>query len=403
MTQKDLNLLLHPSFSDVLETSLDKDPALLALNPPSGIIPGSLLATQVKYLQKARSKLPTFYLHRCLMEPRAFEQASSERTAAYRSYRGQHCLDLTCGMGVDTFYFSQHFEKVTALEPHPTLFQLTQHNLSKLGVHHLALHNQRAEDFLTSHPVLPNPYDLIYLDPDRRSLSGERQVLLENYQPNVVEWLPRIQSLAKKVLVKVSPLFDIEAAQQLFPTLTKLIVLSVNNECKEMLLEFDATSQTYEGIENGLFRDGRYHTYHFPPTGTYMSSDFPANTQYLYEPDVAFYKSRTTTELFGQYFSNWQGGMNHPEGYFGSPSLYPSYFPGRVFQVLEAFSYRPKRLKKYLTTHNIRLAHISRRHFPIPTSILEKQISTISQGDTYLLFTMDREKNKWVYLTKRLQ
>lgn len=77
---------------DPLEVALDR-------NTPHA----RLVATQVKYLARAEAKLPSYAAAQCILPPLAFEQASSEACAAHKRIAGGAVLDLTCGLGVDTF------------------------------------------------------------------------------------------------------------------------------------------------------------------------------------------------------------------------------------------------------------------------------------------------------------
>ena len=95
-----LAILSTEEVRSAVEQNIECDPAQVALR--RGVPHAAHVATQVKYLQRARRKLPTLYKHRCVIPPRAFEQCSSEESAERKPLSGRSVLDLTCGLGIDT-------------------------------------------------------------------------------------------------------------------------------------------------------------------------------------------------------------------------------------------------------------------------------------------------------------
>lgn len=404
MTSSELAILASGAYESLLQDNLHVDPGKFALSLKEKNFSPSVLATQLKYLKKSEQKLPSYYAHRCLFLPKAFEQASSEDTARNRSYTGKTCLDLTCGMGVDSLYFSQRFDEVHALEPDPLLFQLTQHNLGKMGIDKVTLYPSKAEAFLTQPPR--DAYDCIFIDPDRRSESGKRLVNLEACSPNVVQLYPRLLELSPLVVIKTSPLFELSEASKLFPTLQGIHLLSVKNEIREIVLELGrephpSTHVLIQVIRKGIARNFSFSSSFPPSTSPFV---FPEGEGcYLYEPDTAFYKGQYTRELFQHYFPNLPGSMNHEEGYFfSSTRLEPSQFPGRVFQVLASISPQMGKLKKYIKQHDIRRIHVSKRFFPDSAAKLTKKLRVTAGGDDYLLFTEFPNKDFRAFHVRRL-
>ena len=117
MTTEDILLLDTPLLRQLTEENIGRDPNAVALD--KRIAHAGLVATQVKYLQRARRKLPSYYEARAILPPLAFEQSSSEAAATRTSWRGDVCIDLTCGLGVDSFHLSRRFARVIAVERTP--------------------------------------------------------------------------------------------------------------------------------------------------------------------------------------------------------------------------------------------------------------------------------------------
>ncbi|MEM9722916.1 MAG: RsmD family RNA methyltransferase [Bacteroidota bacterium] len=388
MTQEEFEVLASGAYESLLQDNLDQDPAQFALYQKENFFPPSVLATQLKYLQKSREKLPTFFENHCLFLPKAFEQASSEETAINRSYQGETCLDLTCGLGVDTLHFSKKFDRVVALESDPLLAQITQHNLQKLSISNVKLLNQRAEDFLSQPSEWT--FDLIYVDPDRRTHAGKRAIRLEDCQPNVLELLPILCQRGKCILIKASPMLDLTEAIRTFPSLQKLSVVSVKNEVKEVLLELGPSAPKELIREIQVIRRSEFQAFHFSESFLKELVGNPANPEmkYIYEPDVAFYKARCTVPLFTRYFAGLAGEMNHPEGYFFSNDLEdPALFPGRVFERISTLSPQNSKLKRYLKGLGTKQIHVGKRHFPETAVKISRKLSLVAGGKEHLLFT----------------
>ena len=175
MTREEFDTLCRDEVRRAVEESLGRDPLAVALD---GRIPhAALVATQVKYLERARTKLPSYRAARCILPPRAFEQASSEACAAHKAIEGDAALDLTCGLGVDALALGRRFRRVVALERDPVLAAVAAHNLRLLGAANVEVVCAAAEEYLTA---ATERFDWVYADPDRRSRTGRKLVRLED-------------------------------------------------------------------------------------------------------------------------------------------------------------------------------------------------------------------------------
>lgn len=233
----DIKTLLRPDVREQITVHLDDDPTKVALSLREN---GPLVATQIKYLQRARIKLPAYYAAQCILPPLSFEQASSEESASLKHYTGHTCLDLTCGLGVDAFHFSKYFDQVVTVEQSAELCEIARINFERLQARNIRIITNTAEQYvadLNSGAESIGPIDLIYIDPARRDSQGKKVWLLEDCSPNVTKLLPSLLQLSPLIVIKASPLFDIDEAFRLFGEKCSVEIISVRGECKEVLIE----------------------------------------------------------------------------------------------------------------------------------------------------------------------
>ncbi len=233
----DIKTLLRPDVREQIAVHLNDDPTKVALSLREN---GQLVATQIKYLQRARIKLPAYYAAQCILPPLSFEQASSEESASLKHYTGHTCLDLTCGLGVDAFHFSKCFAQVVTVEQSAELCEIARINFERLQARNIRIITNTAEQYvadLDSGAESIGPIDLIYIDPARRDSQGKKVWLLEDCSPNVTKLLPSLLQLSPLVVIKASPLFDIDEAFRLFGEKCSVEIISVHGECKEVLIE----------------------------------------------------------------------------------------------------------------------------------------------------------------------
>ena len=191
---------------------------------------------QIAGRQKARTKLPSWAANDGIIYPPhlSMEQCSSETTALYKARlagRGETYVDLTGGFGVDFYFMSQGFSKRIYVEQNADLCTIVGHNMQALGLQSAVVCSQTAE-YLSSMPHA----DVVYLDPARRNEHGGRTYGIEDCSPNVLELMPRLMEKAERVILKLSPMLDWHQAVEALKSVSEVHIVSVNNECKELLL-----------------------------------------------------------------------------------------------------------------------------------------------------------------------
>lgn len=391
-----LEILLSDELRRAVEVNLTRDPMRIALDRT--VPHAAEVASQVKYLSRARTKLPSYYSSRCVFLPLAFEQSSSEAAATRKRHSGRLAVDLTCGLGVDSLALSRRFERVVAIERDPVLAAVARENFRRLGADNIQVINGLAEDFIRE---FDDPVDLIYADPDRRSAEGKKLVRISDCSPDIEALLPDIQQITLRLVVKLSPLFDVAEPQRIFGHGCDVEVVSVNGECKEIVADIDFYRQSAGTISATAINSGEPdRQFSDNPNDTdftiYEQSFEPDGYKFLLVPDVALQKSR----LARRYFSRLGAYIESDNGYAFATER-PDNSMGKILDIQSIESFDPKTLKRRLKADDIRNVDILRRDFPLSAAEIARQLGVREGGTTAIAFTRAAGRLWQIYLTNR--
>lgn len=356
MENGELDILLSPEFRQEVERNILREPNAIALDRR---VPNArLVATEVKYLQRAMRKLPSYYAVRATLPSLAFEQSSSEECAAHKPFSGSLAVDLTCGLGVDTLYLSKRFERVVAIERNAELAAITRHNLRLMGVENVEVVCGNSEEWLAT----LTHADLIYADPDRRSAEGKKMVCLEDCSPNIAALLPTLRQKSNHIAVKLSPMFDVSEALVQFGEGTSVEVVSLGGEVKEVVAmwskERHESRITATALGVGSFS--------VPAERDKLSPnhDFnPDRYNYLIVPDASLRKAGVVAE-----WCRTEGLDNY--GAYAFATSRPTTSLGHIYNMVEAHAWQPKRLRAQMGGR----IEIVRHSFPLSTAAICKAL-----------------------------
>lgn len=379
MTKEDVALLQSEAVRRAIDANIERDPNVVALD--RRVPHAQLVATQVKYLQRARRKLPHLYAARCIIPPRAFEQSSSQESAERKQLSGDSLVDLCCGLGVDAIAASRRFRRIVAVERDEVLAEVVRYNLELLGIDNVEVVAASAEEYVAT---TTEHFDWAFLDPDRRSSEGRKLVRMEDCSPNVMAMMPRLETIAKRVALKLSPLFDVDEALRLFPR-AEVEVVSLAGECKEL--------NVYTGSERSAVRvaivgQGEWL---FEPDAMSrvpeVRSFTPEGWRYLVIPDVALQKSRLVVAALGAYATLWSN-----NGYGFAMDAPVEDIPARVLPIANVERYRPKELKRQLRGLGV---DILKRDTQLSVDAVRKAIGARAGADRCIAITTIEREN-WV-------
>lgn len=348
MTHEEKDILLLREVRDAIDANIERDPVRIALD--RNIPHAREVATQVKYLQRARTKLPMLYDARCIIPQRAFEQSSSQQCAAAKRIEGESLLDLTCGLGIDAMSFARKFKRVVAIERDEVLAEVVRENLRRLNITNIEVVTSSAEDYLAS---CNEHFDWVYADPDRRTAEGRRVVRLEDCSPNMLELWPTIKRVSKRVAIKNSPLFDVDEAFRLFGECS-VEVISLGGECKEVMIYVDGSTPRLaaEAVGAGRYEVSREEAL----KASFSLHDFAKEDyRYLIIPDVALQKARLTASALQGKADIWSNNS------FGFARQKPEEMLGRTEKIISVEEYDSKALRRELKGKGV---DIMMRDFP---------------------------------------
>jgi 16S rRNA G966 N2-methylase RsmD len=360
-------------------------------------IPMREVSAQIQARKKARKKLPGWYHLGKIIFPLALsvEQASSEQTARFKAdlLNGQHLVDLTGGMGVDTFYLGQSFAQIDYVEQQKKLVTLATHNFRQLGASNIALHQSDALSFLNT---MTRKVDCVYLDPARRNEQGRKVFQLQDCSPDVVALQSQLLAKAHQVLIKTAPLLDIQSAVLALDHVSRIWVVSVKNECKEVLYLLESMHKKEPLISTVNLLDSGAQHFNFTRTEEAVAkAKYSEPLSYLYEPNASVLKAGAFHKIAVSYDLAKLHANSH---LYTSEHVRPD-FPGRIFKLLAQAKYNRKALKSVVPDGK---ANICVRNFPESVHQIRKKTGINDGGEVYIFATTCIPQQRSMLICERI-
>ena len=378
-----------------IRENLNADVPTLALKKAPVGTDVSLALRQIAARQLLQKKVPQWAENEDLLFPvhLSIEQCSSEAAAKYKAglLDGQTFADLTGGLGIDTFYISQHFQQTDYVEMQTELCDLARHNFAILKADVKVL-NETAEDYLKR----CEPKDCIFIDPARRDEHGRKTVSISDCTPDVAALQDLLRQKAKRVLIKLSPMLDISKALEELCHVKEVHVVAVANECKELdfIMERDYQGEVHFVCVNLMTNQQKLcFTMAEERSSTTRLAD--GVMKYLYEPNPALMKAgcfKLLTARFDVYK------LHRNSNLYTSEQLIPD-FSGRIFEVQDWAPYN-KKVKSTLLA-DVEKASIAVRNFPLSVAELRKNLKIADGDENYVFATTLKGEEKIIILTKK--
>lgn len=358
-------------------------------------------ALQIQARQKAKAKLPVWFANDNICYPSllSLEQCSSETTANFKAnlLQGDTLIDLTGGMGVDAAAFSRRFSKVIYVEQNVDLQQITAHNLAQLGIRNVQCVAADSVQWLQEYNERDGKADWIYLDPARRGDAGGKVVRLQDCEPEVLPLKNILFQKAGNVLLKASPMLDIDLAVSQLGNVKRVYVVAVENEVKELLFHWSEPANEPPQIVSVNLAKPPLSAQEFSFSRAQENAAevaFGAARRFLYEPNAALLKAgafRSVAAVFGV-------DKLHPNSHLYTSDRLVADFPGRSFEVLATVRLDRKKLGQWLPQGK---ANIAVRNFPLTVAQVRQQTGLQDGGDKYLFATTGPDNQRTVVVCEK--
>lgn len=355
-------------------------------------------------------------------------------------------VDLTGGFGVDFSYIAARLGmKSMYVERQTHLCEAAKENFGRLGLKNAIVKNgdgievlhsfaskkeAAASDSLgitedQSQSLLKTNLGLklIFIDPARRDDAGNKVVSLKDCTPDVTLLQEEMLSKADYVIIKLSPMLDWHRAVSELNCVKEVHIISVNNECKELLLVLSARnkggnvgSNSFPVQDNGSVllsvedfgHPGNLRIYSINDSQSFVCDEMEMEEssvkiapstfeemQYLYEPNASLMKAGCFSILSKRYGAKMLSKNSH---LFVSRDLIAA-FPGRSFRIIAISSFNKKELKRHLS--GITKANIATRNFPLPVAELRKRLKLKDGGETYIFATTLSDESHVLVITEK--
>ena len=345
-------------------------------------------------------------------------------------------VDLTGGFGVDFSYIASRLGvKSMYVERQAHLCEAAKENFGRLGLKNAIVKNGDGIEVL--HSFLPKKKDaasaddslgiiydqplslpktnlglkLIFIDPARRDDAGNKVVSLKDCTPDVTLLQEEMLSKADYVIIKLSPMLDWHRAISELSHVREVHIISVNNECKELLLVLSARNMgemEASSADGEVKHVGNLRIYCINDAQSFVCEELDMEAsqvkiapstleemQYLYEPNASLMKAGCFGVLSGRYDARMLSKNSH---LFVSREPIAA-FPGRSFRIIAVSSFNKKELKRHLS--GITKANIATRNFPLSVAELRKRLKLKDGGETYIFATTLSDESHVLVITEK--
>ena len=407
---------MNTATRDFIEKHLKDDVRQLALQKFPDDVDKMLALNQIEARQLLSKKVPSWASNPDLLFPKhlSIEQCSSELTAKYKVSiieGGDVFVDLTGGLGIDSYFLSEKFKTSYYVENQNELCELAEHNFEVLG-RKITVVNSDAETFLNDLTSRrDNACVVLYLDPARRDIYNRKMVSLHDCSPDVVDLVETHGRASQQFLIKASPMLDISLITNELQNISEIHIVSVKNECKEILIKIEPgfereikyfcvdlrqDLQDFSSvISTGAKRSGEIFDFSESSETSAFSKFATTIKHYLYEPNASIMKSGAF-KLISQRFGIEKLHVN--SHLYTSDNLIPD-FPGRIFEVV-GFAPFNKIIKKELLK-DITEASVATRNFPLSANELRKSLNLKESDKNFVFGTTLVGEKKVVILAHR--
>lgn len=380
-----IDQLLQKNVQDFIALHAQDDEQQLLLKYQTVFdLPASIIAWQINGRKKAKTKIPLYGNTPNIVYPPGInlEQSSSEETATFKAtvlsdalVSTNTLIDLTGGLGIDSFFVGRIFNSVIYVEPNAELLAYAKHNHQVLQANSIEHVHATAEAFLKSFTGTVNCF---FIDPSRRTSSNQKVFRLADCQPDTVSLLPQVFGHSKNLLVKAAPLLDLQQGLLELKTVKNVWVVSVKNEVKELLF-FCERGYPGDPVITAVNLVSDHKPFSFKLSEEKITPiGFSDPLNYVYEPNASILKAGAFKQVAKQFLLH----KLHPSTHVYTSDLLIRDFPGRIFKIKNFLKADVKSARTHFPSGK---ANVFTRNYPLTPDELKKKLKLQDGGDSYLI------------------
>lgn len=351
----------------------------------------SFAIDQIECRQKAGAKIPSFISNPDFIFPTTLssEQCTNEIIAGFHAdlcSSNDVVLDMTCGLGIDSMSIAKKCKEITSIDINPIVVTTAKHNASVLNIQNINFVEADSIQFLN---VSNRKWDIIFIDPARRDSGNNRTYAFSDCSPDILNNFDSIKKHCNRLLIKASPMLDLTQSLRELQYITDIWIISLKNECKELLFMADFQSDTSRN-------DIKLHTLNFSNSEledfslelcnnnlsdgiiNYIDDISQVKTgQFMYEPNASIMKAACWA-IVSKNFPLLK--KLAPNTHIFVSDYYYDNFPGRKLKIEDVIPPKSKLLKNFEKSQ----ANVVVRNFYISAEQLKKSLKIKDGGDKFI-------------------
>lgn len=344
---------------------------------------------QIECRNKYISKLPEILLNEKFLFPKTIcgEQCTHETIAKLHAsmfHPGENVLDMTMGLGIDTYYISKIVESVDAIEYDEQIAEIAEYNFRDIASN-IKVYNSDSVEFIKS---TSKQFSTIFIDPARRDANNKRMFGFHDCQPDVIDLLSTLREHSSRLIIKASPMLDIKKSIDELRYVSDIWIVAIKNSCKELLFVLDLKG-------NPTLQDVTIHTINYDKSiqefdymydstaevSKYICENAITAGKILLEPNSCIIKGGRSEKLIEKYPMIEKISKN--SHLFVSDSVVTD-FPGRQFVIDNVIPFKDKNIK---SLKSYKALNVSTRNFKLSAEQLKSKLGVKDGGENYLFGT----------------
>lgn len=396
MVAIDIDWLNSQTGKNLIERASTFDDSLMATSTLRKTFPDleSELIRQAIEQSFLRKRVPEGVPPHFLLTSEGLQQATRPLIAKFRAeyilknYGKLNIVDLTCGLGFDSYFLANAGHNVKAVEQN---FEIAKIAASNLGIFGIEVKCADAQNF-----QIPSQTDLIFVDPARRKAGGAKSILGQTKRElNPFQWSPPwdfVQELTAdfKVVTKASPGIKSEFIED-----WDAIWISADRDLVETMLISKGTGKRSALIiakDNRMFIDGGIKTKP-SPIGKYL---IVPNSALIRANALNYLAEKLSAGLVNKHIA-WLTTDAQIAADFEEPSA-------QVFEIEEICNLNERELAKKINSRGTGSLTITTRGVDIDPEILRKKVlkNAVKGGPETVLAIFRDDKGPVVLICRRL-